>query len=444
MKTMFNSKRMGGLLGLGLALAGAATGMAQNNVTFQIDMTSQPSATDVYVLGSFNNWGNPSNPGDPAFPTNGLLLANNGSGTFTGAVVIADSPGTVEACKVFYNPGGNWEGDPNRQFVIAGGDQVLPLSAWNDKYPSPNNNVTFQVDMTARIFFGNFTPGGVGQSIRVSGDFNGWGDGPDMTNNPTLSGNASNIYSCVAVVPGFPGGGASYKFRENSGYESPSSTGGNNRTLTLAGGDQMLPLVFYNDATLCDVITETNYVTFTVSMTNATTFPGDGSVPFTGQPVVLNAEFLGWWGGTGWTDPLVDRSQYTLTNIPSTQLYTITLPVPKGHALALTYKYGMDTGTSLDNEAGNATNHVRYIRGNSYTMPLDTFGTMTTEPSFGNLKASDSGSGNVSVTWLGRQCVALQTSTNLTSWTDHPETDGMNSTNWPVSGGNLYFRLVKP
>jgi hypothetical protein len=437
MKTMFDSRPMGRLIGLGLVLAGTFTGMAQNNVTFQIDMTSQPSATNVYVRGSFNNWGNPD------VTVNGLLLTNNGSGVYTGTVAIADFPGTVEACKVFYQPGDNWEGDPNRQFVLAGGDQVLPLSAWNDKYPSPNNNVTFQVDMTARIFFGNFVPGGVGQTIRVSGDFNGWGDGQNLTNNPSLSGNASNIYSATAVVAGFPGGGASYKFRENSDWESPSSTGGNNRTLTLAGGDQVLPLVFYNDASLCDVITETNYVTFTVSMTNATTY--DGSVVFNGsQPVILNAEFLGWWGGVGWTDPLVDRSQYTLTNIPSTQLYTITLPVPRGHALALTYKYGMDTGVNLDNEAGSGTNHVRYIRGNNYVMPLDTFGNQLVESSFGNLQAISTTPGNVSVTWLGRQCVTLQTSTNLANWTDHPETDGMNSTNWPVGTGSLFFRLVKP
>src|SRR3954470_3996032 len=134
------------LCGAGMLLAVAIAARGANPVTFSIDMTAQPTATDVFVRGSFNGWGTSQ-------------LANNGSGTYTGTVDIADSPGTVEQCKFFYQPGDNWEGDPNRSFLLTGGAQTLPLTTWNAKYPAPTNNVTIQVDMGVQILFGFYTPG---------------------------------------------------------------------------------------------------------------------------------------------------------------------------------------------------------------------------------------------------------------------------------------------
>src|SRR5689334_8354861 len=95
-----------GALGVALAAQG------QNPVTFQVDMTSQPGATDVFIRGGFNGWGTPNQ------------LTNNGSGVYTGTVDIAASPGSVQACKFFYQPGDNWESISDRQFIIAGGAQT--------------------------------------------------------------------------------------------------------------------------------------------------------------------------------------------------------------------------------------------------------------------------------------------------------------------------------
>ena len=89
---MFPSRPIQRILGAGLAICAAGHSFAQNPVFFQVDMTSQPSATNVYVRGGFNGWGT----GNP--------LANNGSGVYTGTVDIAASPGSVQACKFFINP----------------------------------------------------------------------------------------------------------------------------------------------------------------------------------------------------------------------------------------------------------------------------------------------------------------------------------------------------
>jgi len=422
-----------------LLLWAASFAQAANPVTFQVDMTSQPGATDVYVAGSFNGWNNSLNP-----------LMNNGSGVYTGTVDIADSPGTVEQCKFLYNPGGVWESDPNRQFLLAGGAQTLPLTAWNEKYPAPTNNVTFRVNMGPQVTLGLYTPG---DPITVAGDFTGWGDGAPLTNNPALTGNASNIYSGVVPVTGFAGGTPVYKFRANFGWENPSSTAGGNRTFVLAGGDQTLPLVLYNDDELSDLLPVDTMVTFNVNMTNAVSTDSitfDASV----NHVYLNGDFLGWrtWDAGS-------LAAYEMTNNPvGSLIYSLTVPFLKGSRLLLTYKYSID---GPDNEAAFNQNHIRYPRKiTNYNMPLDKFGNQYQEPSFGQLSIGAASAGQTRVSWLGRPGVHLQITPSLGSapvWQDRFETDGTNwttgitstngfisFTNYPTSGSRTFFRLIKP
>jgi hypothetical protein len=414
-------------------LFAAAVAQAQNAVTFQVDMTSVPGATDVFIRGGFNGWG--VNRTDQ--------LTNNGAGIYSGTFDVAGNAGDLEQCKFYYNPGGVYEDGDNRQFLLAGGDQVLPLTAWNDKYPAPTNNVTFQVDMTAQVFLGNFSNG---LPIRVSGVFNGWGDGTDLTNNPALSGNASNIYSAVVPVTGFPGGGFDYKFRANGGWESPASTSGNNRHSLLTGGDQVLPLVFYNDASPCDLLAQATPVTFRLQITNGTMATDGTAFDRSVNHIYINGDFLGWWQ---WNDGVVSGANESneMTNNPvGSDFYEQTFLIPRGNTLAVQYKYSMD---GYDNEAGFGLNHIRYIRGTeAYTMPLDGFGTNSpipaVEQSFGDLKIGAPTDGLLPITWLGRSCVTLQTKSDLNGeWQDLPATEATSSTNWPVSGTAQFFRLLK-
>jgi hypothetical protein len=542
MKFKFNTPRSSRWIVLVLSLAAILSAQAQNPVTFTVDMTSQPSAVDVYVRGSFNDWGT-------IHP-----LTNDGFGTYSTTVDIPGNAGDLHACKFFYQPGDNWEGDPNRQFVLTGGPQVLPLTAWNEKYPAPPNNVTFQVDMTAQILLGAFE--NESGTVRVSGVFNGWGEGDLLTNNPALSGDAVNVYSAVVPVDGFPGSTVAYKFRANGGWESPASTGGGdrtfeiaggdqvlplvyysdiepstptnnitfqvdmtaqvflgnfdpsfqevrvsgsfndwgagdlltnnpalsgndtniysavipivaspgvvvpykfrapigdswenptstgggNRTFTVAGGDQVLPLVFYNDASPCDLLQQDTLVTYWLRLPIGTVAT-DGMVYDGSQTVHINGDFNGW---AGW-DPLLPE----MTPAGSNDLFSFTAVVTRGKAIAQKFKFSL---SGFDNEAPMFDDHIKYIRtlGAEYTMPVAEFGTnyaaLRVEQSFGDLKIGSPVGGDVPVTWLGRPCVTLQVRSTVDggSWTDLPATESEHATNWPLSSGSSqFFRLYK-
>ena len=122
--------------------------------------------------------------------------------------------------------------------------------------------------------------------------------------------------------------------------------------------------------------------------------------------------------------------------------YSMDFPILRGYPLGLTYKYSINT---LNNEPGG--NHVSYVyTSGTYALPRDKFGAPLVENAVPNLRTLASTPGHVSVTWLGRPGVFLQTRTNLSSgsWVDQLETDGMSSTNWPTGGSSLFFRLIKP
>ncbi|MCX6922594.1 MAG: hypothetical protein NT154_05175, partial [Verrucomicrobia bacterium] len=338
----------------------------------------------------------------------------------------------------------------NRTVTLVGGAQIVPVVYFNDDPPVlPNNNVTFQCDMTAQVVTHAFTNGP--DEIRVSGSFNGWGNGDLLTNNPALYGNASNLYSAILTIGGVPGACQSYKFRSQGGWESPAASGGNNRTFQLAGGDQVLPLVYYNDASPCDLLQVDTQVTFLLQMTNGTT-SADGSITFDRgvNHLYLNGEFLSWWSwNTGFGGS--EGPQYELTNNPvGSDYFQQTFTIPSGRTLNMTYKYSID---GYDNEAGFAQNHIRYVRtlsGVPYTMPTDRFGTnqgpLLVETSTSNLVIGAVSGGKIPVSWGGRQCVTLQTKPSLSGgvWTDLPATEGTSSTNWPISGnGPQFFRWKK-
>jgi hypothetical protein len=440
-------------LGVGMALVAAAAAQAQTLVTFQVDMTPYGSTpTNVTINGSFNGWAGPA-------------LINTSGNIWSNTVSISDAPGTVEQCKFVAD--GNYEPlTANRQFElgpVSPPTQVQPTESWGvNDWPAPTNEVTFQLNMNAQILTGAFVPGGSGQTITVSGDFEGWDDGLALTNDPTLPGALSNIYVGTFPVVGFPGGTTvNYKFRENGGWETPASTGGNNRQAAITNSTQVLPLVFYNDSSTSDLVLTPTVVTFTLTLPDGT--PDDGGVPFDSSVdmVYINGDFLGWYGwNTGFGGSETAADQMT-NNPPGSDTYQQSFTIPPGNSLNLTYKYSVD---GFDDENGFSTNHSRYIRsyGPAYTMPQDSWSwtvcppgtaypnpgiasTNIVEPSFGYLAIQPASSGTLPITWLGRPAVLLQSSSSLNSgvWTDVIGTDGTQATNWPNASGNQFFRLKK-
>jgi hypothetical protein len=142
--------------------------------------------------------------------------------------------------------------------------------------------------------------------------------------------------------------------------------------------------------------------------------------------------------------------------------YSLSVVVPAGNLVRVNYKYGIlrnagsFSNTNIDNEAGFAQNHTRYIRVqpavSSYNFPQDIFGEQVlnpaaaAEPAFGQLTIGGAAGGQFPINWLGLRGVHLQFSTNLLGnvWQDLNATDGTGSTNWPATDGTGYFRLVQP
>lgn len=459
----------------GLMLGAASSALAQINVTFQVNMAVQvtnglfsppPLGTDyVEARGSFQSW------------SAGFQLTNDPTAAnpylFTGTYPATDAPGTSEAYKFcvdnatgplgYESPAST--GGGNRTFtlgtsgnvtVVAGvTNETLAAVFFSDaSIPNITNNVTFQVDMSVQVKDGNFNPPPNGTDfVEGRGSFNGWNGGFALTNNPNAAN--SNLYTGTAAVVAPPTLPVYYKFCVDDGngvlgWENPVSTAGGNRQFILANGtSQTLPPVYWADIGPGSSLTENTLVTFSVNMTNAvgtdsySFTPGTDSVFLNGVTTPDSSGFWSWAPDTT-LGSLGGPAEFLMVNNPAgSAIYTLQLTVPAGTALAVDYKYGIN---GADDEAGFQDNHIRYIRTDgSYVMPLDKFGNQYVEPAFGNLATAQPVAGKIPITWLGLPNVHLQSATSLSGpWTDHPETAGWNSTNWPVGSGSQFFRLVQP
>jgi len=419
-----------------------------NKVFFSVDMQvpiaiftatpSDPGAFDpvndfVYVASSAIN-------GGVNAPLVNRLIRVGATDVFTNTVDVRAFTNTTinykfkgEAFPGFEVPQLNCGND--RSLLITSDNMSAPAAFWSDsQLTDPTNTVTFQVDM---LFPTAVAPG---TNVYVRGDFQGWtGPGLLLTNIPSTT-----LWAGSLALPYFPAGGCkplTYKFLNGTTFESS-----NNRSVSVTTTNPTFASVF-NNVEICDVVAETNFVTFTVNMTNAV---GTDSLVYDGtQNVYLNGGFAGWWT---WGDTNGAATNYLMTLNPGTSNYSITLPFAPASLLRLVYKYSMN---GLDNEAGFGQDHVRFIRTTpgltSYTLPLDNWtGTNANnianlqEPKFGLLKAVPGAPGQVSVQWLGLKCVQLQASPSLSpvSWISNLGTDGASVTNLPTSGSQNFFRLI--
>jgi hypothetical protein len=317
--------------------------------------------------------------------------------------------------------------------------------------------------MSPQVISGGFTNGV--SAVNVSGFFTGWGNGTAMANNPALPGNLSNVYSVTiaianpsGTVPTTTVGLANrYKFRADGGWESAGIYGvGQNkdRQLIIAGGDQILPLVTYNDASLCDVLLKETPVTFVAHLPNARL--DNNGIPFdkVNDKLYINGDFINWNNAAPFANGGWNTTCPEMTNNPvGSDYYEITLPIKGGNARRLQYKFGLDGPGHgfMDNENPVYSDHVKYVRNNnsSYTLPVTEFGNLylssLVEPVFGNLAVGAPAGGNIPITWLGCPCATLQTKSSVApgAWADLPATDATSSTNWPNTGDQRYFRLQK-
>jgi hypothetical protein len=415
------------------------------------------------VRGNFNGW----TGGASVLTNNPNILRTNAFGLVTsnvwvGTFPVAASPWSAQDFKYVIQPGTTWDspaainadGGGNRFWASnPGSDLTLPVVNFSDAPFAPLCSVTFAVDMSAQLLSSNWNSS---MPVALAGGFNNWSTGtPYMTNNPNASN--TNIYYEVFAIG--QGSQPQYKFT----YQAPGGTDWENPNPPTIGGNRYftvpalastnLPVVFFSDLNVVDLLQTPTWVTFSVSMTNASQYPSGPAFVQGVDNVYLNGAWFPW---LGW-DP-ISLANNMLTNVPGTEIYSGQFLIPAGTAVGLTYKYGID-GT--DNEAASNNNHYRVIRTSatgSYSFPLDTFGNQYNEPAFGQLAVAPAAGGAVKLSWLGAPNVMLQTRTNLTAgaWVSHPETGGsvwstgvsspnglVSVTNWPASSGNLFYRLIQ-
>jgi hypothetical protein len=451
-----------------------------NGVTFQVDMSQQINlglftngSSTVVVSGAFNGW-----PG--AASTNVLtwtpsILQTNQFGlvtsnVYTGTWPITASPNASSQYKFVEN--GNYESSPvnnasgNRYYYVLSATPtlVLPIVFYNDQPFAPICQVTFSVDMSAQLYFGTWTPSDGVFCQGINGNWSdvnqGLANATQMTNNPTAAN--TNIY--YVTFPAGEGSSQQWKFTYNgtSGtvYEQPTSTGGNNRSLTVPTvSAYTVPTVLFSDQSINDLLISNVNVTFSVDMTHAVEYGTGIAFDPSTDVVYVNGAWIDWPAWTG-----IALQSYQLTNNPvgaNPNVYSGTFEVPIGNSITMTYKYGINDGTDgIDNEAASGQNHVRIIRNfptGSYALPTDTFGDQYNEPQFGELSVAPAPGGTVKLSWLGAPNVQVQTASTINgAWTTQSQTAGalwssgvgspngfVSVTNWPAGGGGTFFRLLK-
>ena len=438
-----------------------------NSVTFQVDMSQQiqlgaftNGVGTVEARGSFEGWTGglcylTNNPSISVTNSFGLVTSN----VYQGSFLITNSPNGKQEYKYVMN-GGSYEGpgnsdsdydnSNNRYFVNVA--QTLPLVNFSDAPYAPLSQVRFSVDMSAQLYYGNWTPSDGVFCAGVNGDWNN-----DTINTATNDPSASNTNIYYATFTVGEGSTAYYKFTYNGSsgtvYESPTSTGGNNRVFTVPTQSAItVPTVLFSDLGINDLLVSNTLVTFSVDMSHAVQYGTSTAFNPASDTVFVNGAWLGW---LGW-DP-ISLASYQLTNNPvGSSIYSLQVLFPKGSSLPVTYKYSID---GADNEAAANQNHERVIRSiatGAYSFATDTFGNQYDEPAFGKLSVRNVSGGNVQLSWLGAPNVEVQTSSSITgSWTTLPQTSGefwsagINTTNGLLSvtniptSGNSYFRLIQ-
>lgn len=375
-------------------------------------------------------------PGSPGLYTNIYVIATPGTHNFK-----FRTPGTWSEVN-FGSDFGNGSG--NAVVVTSSSNQPvlfqldLRNGRWQAGGPPAYCDVQFAVDMTlVQQTDVGFDPA----SVTVNGGAlspGGWG-GTAMTNNPTAPN--TNVYTS----PYFNiqvGTAVEFQYRYissgNTVYDAEGGISGNNRDLVVPNmSSTNLPTVYFNDALPTDLLNVETVVTFYVNMTNAVGTDAhmfDSGADF----LFINGDFSGW---LTWNPISLAGAGLQCQVVGSSLVYSYQRTFPAGASRAVTYKYSIN---GADNEAGYAQNHFHYIRSTNgiYDVPMDTFGSMTSEPKVGGLTIGTISGGAAPISWLPYPNVLLQTSSDPAGpWQDVSGTTGGSSTNWPAGSSATYFRL---
>lgn len=212
-----------------LALVASSYGYAQNNVTFQVNMSEYPGTFGTIELnGSFNGWCGSCNP-----------MVDQGNGIWS--VTLSLPAGQIEYKYTFDNWAGQemltpgtpctiTSGDFTNRVLDISGDETLPLVCWescNECTGTPANaNVTFKVDLS------EYT-GPAYTTVNLNGEFNEWcGACAVMTDD-----NGDDIYELTVSIPTLDS--IEYKFTLDGWNNQENLEDGSSCTLTTIEGENV-------------------------------------------------------------------------------------------------------------------------------------------------------------------------------------------------------------
>jgi hypothetical protein len=183
------------------------------------------------------------------------------------------------------------------------------------------NPVTFQVDMSVKTAEGVFVPGSY--PVTARGSFNGWGSSFQLEPSPTNPA----LYVGTVDVGGTQGGTVYFKFVYNDGADRWETRG--DRSFTIAGGAQTLPVAYYDDDSVISVMTTTP-VTFRVNMGVKI---AEGTFDPANHTLSARGSFNSWSPGFDLAPSAAD-----------TNIYTGTLDITDLSGSTLLYKFVINDG----------------------------------------------------------------------------------------------------
>jgi hypothetical protein len=274
-------------------------------VTFAVDMTAQIAS------GAFNPGNGDTIYAAGTFQTNvwtGFSLTNNptaaNTNIYSGTYPDYNPTNTAELFKFQFHSVANntnvFEDLDNRPFTLTAAGVTNALVYFNDVYASPSatsRNLTFSIDMTAQVDLGNFNPAN-GDTVQVLGTFENpkWTVGGFiLTNNPTINGNRSNLYSGTIADGNYTGSFENYKFvivtTLSTNYES--FNGNANRDFFTPANALTFPLAYFNGVVSIYSTPITFQVDMTVPLLTGTFNPGNGDMIVAAGTFQTNAWTIG-------------------------------------------------------------------------------------------------------------------------------------------------------
>ena len=367
----------------------AFTALAQNDVTFQVNLSVQeflgnfdPTGGDIVVVrGSFNGW---AGNDDECTLVDSLYTCTSSiaAGDIEYKFVIVPGAGGDD----------NWESVPNRTHTVVAGAQTIDPVYFNDMgWENTDVEVLFRVDMEVQILSGNFDPTTDWVVVRGGHEAIGnWGGAIQL-----FQETGTDIYSDWIQFDALGvGQTVEYKFvsLEDGNPDLASWEQSDNRSFAASGSEpDILPppsgngygeitpdVVYFSDIGPDDIITQDVMVNFHVDLTPAigkladpTAFIIDvqsGDTVFSIDEVDVAGFFNAWpWGGFS-PDYQLNDDGIAPDVTAGDNIYAQAVQFYAGDPKIMIYKYGIN---GYDVEAGFAMNHETELDDSNPTFNID-------------------------------------------------------------------------